>query len=57
MSNSVSITNELIGDFLSYSTAIFNRALPDIVDGLKVAQRRVLMGMSDLTPKELIGIL
>lgn len=51
MNNSVSITNELIGDFLSYSTAIYNRALPDIVDGLKVAQRRVLMGMSDLNLK------
>jgi len=48
MNNKVSITNELIQDFLSYSTAIYNRALPDIVDGLKVAQRRVLMGMSDL---------
>lgn len=44
----VSIVSELSSDFLAYSTAIFNRALPDIVDGLKVAQRRVLLGMWDL---------
>ncbi len=44
----VSITSELVSDFLSYSCAIFNRALPDIVDGLKIAQRRVLLGMKDL---------
>ena len=43
-----SITNELIADFLSYSTAIYNRALPDIVDGLKVAQRRAIVGLHDL---------
>jgi DNA gyrase subunit A len=45
---SVSITSELIGDFLAYSTAIYNRALPDIVDGLKSAQRRVIVGLDDL---------
>lgn len=43
-----SITSELITDFLSYSTAIYNRALPDIVDGLKVAQRRAIVGLHDL---------
>ena len=43
-----SITSELIADFLSYSTAIYNRALPDIVDGLKVAQRRAIVGLHDL---------
>lgn len=43
-----SITSELVGDFLSYSTAIFSRALPDCVDGLKTAQRRSLLGISDL---------
>lgn len=51
-SNSVkpcSITSELVGDFLSYSTAIFSRALPDCVDGLKTAQRRSLLGISDLS--------
>lgn len=45
---SVSLASELISDFLSYSTAIYNRALPDIVDGLKVAQRRAIVGMNDL---------
>ena len=45
---SCSITSELVGDFLSYSTAIFSRALPDCVDGLKTAQRRSLLGISDL---------
>jgi len=44
----VSIAAELSADFLTYSTAIFNRALPDIVDGLKVAQRRVLLSLRDL---------
>lgn len=44
----VSLTSELVSDFLLYSTAIYNRALPDIVDGLKAAQRRALLGMSDL---------
>jgi len=43
-----SISSELVSDFLSYSTAIFNRSLPDIVDGLKVAQRRVICGLKDL---------
>lgn len=46
---SVSIVSELSSDFLSYSTAIFNRALPDVIDGLKIAQRRVLLGMRDLS--------
>lgn len=45
---SVSIVSELSSDFLAYSTAIFNRALPDVVDGLKVAQRRVLLSLHDL---------
>jgi len=44
----VSIEAELSADFLAYSTAIYNRALPDIVDGLKVAQRRVLLSLHDL---------
>jgi DNA gyrase subunit A len=44
----VSIVDELKHDFLSYSTAIFNRSLPDIVDGLKVSQRRVLLALKDL---------
>lgn len=46
---SVSIVSELVSDFLAYSTAIYNRALPDIVDGLKAAQRRVVVGLGDLS--------
>lgn len=34
--------------FLTYSLAIFNRALPDCVDGLKTAQRRIVIGLNDL---------
>jgi len=43
-----SLTHELTRDFLAYTTAIYNRALPDTVDGLKIAQRRALLGLSDL---------
>jgi DNA gyrase subunit A len=46
---SVSLVTELVSDFLSYSTSIYNRALPDIVDGLKIAQRRSLLGLKDLS--------
>lgn len=44
----VSISAQLQSDFLTYSTAVFNRSLPDVVDGLKTAQRRVLLGLQDL---------
>jgi len=44
----VSITNELRNSYLSYSVAIFNRALPSVSDGLKVAQRRIMLGLKDL---------
>jgi DNA gyrase subunit A len=47
----VSIVDEIKHDFLSYSTAIFNRSLPDVVDGLKVSQRRVLLALKDLDLK------
>lgn len=45
---SCSIAEQLKRDFLTYSNAIYNRALPDAVDGLKVAQRRSLLGIRDL---------
>ena len=45
---SCSLTSELITDFLSYTVAIYNRALPHIVDGLKITQRRLLVSMKDL---------
>lgn len=44
----ISLTNELKGSYLSYSVAIFNRALPSVVDGLKSAQRRIILGLKDL---------
>lgn len=44
----VSINNELRNSYLTYSVAIFNRALPDVTDGLKVAQRRIMLGLKDL---------
>ena len=47
----VSINNELRNSYLTYSVAIFNRALPDVTDGLKVAQRRIVLGLKDLKLK------
>lgn len=44
----VSVESELKDDYLLYSCSIFNRALPSIVDGLKVAQRRIMLGVGDL---------
>ncbi len=44
----VSLTRELTTSYLSYSVAIFNRALPSAVDGLKSAQRRIVLGLKDL---------
>lgn len=44
----VSISSELRLSYLSYSVAIFNRALPSVSDGLKSAQRRIILGLKDL---------
>ena len=44
----VSLSREVQDSFLTYSLAIFNRALPDCVDGLKTAQRRIILGLRDL---------
>lgn len=44
----VSAEKELRTSYLSYSVAIFNRALPSAVDGLKVAQRRIIQGLKEL---------
>ena len=44
----VSLSKELQNSYLSYSVAIFNRALPSVVDGLKSAQRRIILGLKDL---------
>jgi DNA gyrase subunit A len=47
----VSLKEELSNSYLSYSVAIFNRALPSVVDGLKSAQRRIILGLKDLNLK------
>lgn len=44
----VSLSTELSSSYLSYSVAIFNRALPSVTDGLKCAQRRIILGLKDL---------
>ena len=44
----VSLTQELRQSYLTYSVAIFNRALPSSIDGLKSAQRRIILGLKDL---------
>ena len=44
----VSVESELKDDYLLYSCSIFNRALPSVVDGLKTAQRRIILGVGDL---------
>jgi DNA gyrase subunit A len=47
----VSLTGELRNSYLSYSVAIFSRALPSVSDGLKSAQRRIILGLKDLNLK------
>lgn len=47
----VSLSKELSESYLAYSVAIFNRALPSVVDGLKSAQRRIILGLKDLNLK------
>ena len=44
----VSLVQELRQSYLTYSVAIFNRALPSSIDGLKSAQRRIILGLKDL---------
>ncbi|MFR0367761.1 DNA gyrase subunit A [Candidatus Phytoplasma palmae] len=45
----VNINEEMKKSFLSYAmSVIVSRALPDIVDGLKPVQRRILYGMKEL---------
>lgn len=44
----VSVSSELQSSYLTYSVAIFNRALPSVIDGLKSAQRRIILGLKDL---------
>ena len=45
----VNIAKEMKTSFLSYAmSVIVSRALPDIRDGLKPVQRRILYGMNEL---------
>jgi len=46
----VKIEDELKTSFLDYSMSfILSRALPDVRDGLKPSQRRILLAMNDLS--------
>ena len=45
----VDVANELSTSFLDYSmSVIISRALPDVRDGLKPSQRRILYAMKEL---------
>lgn len=44
----ISLVDELKTSYLTYSVSIFNRALPSVCDGLKSAQRRIILGLKDL---------
>jgi DNA gyrase subunit A len=45
----INVADEIKGSFLDYSmSVIISRALPDVRDGLKPSQRRILYAMSDL---------
>src|SRR6266513_3258578 len=45
----INVADEIKNSFLDYSmSVIISRALPDVRDGLKPSQRRILMAMHDL---------
>ena len=45
----ISVAVEMSNSFLDYSmSVIISRALPDVRDGLKPSQRRILLAMNDL---------
>ncbi len=47
--NKVNVADEIKNSFLDYSmSVIISRALPDVRDGLKPSQRRILYAMNDL---------
>ena len=46
----LAIEDELKGSYLTYAmSVIVSRALPDVRDGLKPSQRRILVAMNDLS--------
>src|SRR5262245_55101121 len=47
---SINVAEEIKGSFLDYSmSVIISRALPDVRDGLKPSQRRILYAMEQLS--------
>src|SRR6187399_1345075 len=45
----INVADEIKNSFLDYSmSVIISRALPDVRDGLKPSQRRILFAMNDL---------
>ncbi len=45
------IQDEMRNSYLTYAmSVIISRALPDVRDGLKPSQRRILVAMNDLNP-------
>ncbi|MBQ8363139.1 MAG: hypothetical protein IJX36_04330, partial [Thermoguttaceae bacterium] len=45
----LAIEDELKGSYLTYAmSVIVSRAIPDVRDGLKPSQRRILVAMNDL---------
>ena len=45
----IDVASEMEASFLEYAySVIYSRALPDARDGLKPAQRRILVAMNDL---------
>src|SRR5215207_501961 len=47
--NKINVADEIKNSFLDYSmSVIISRALPDVRDGLKPSQRRILLAMHDL---------
>ena len=45
----VNLTSQMKNSFLDYTmSVIVSRALPDVRDGLKPVQRRILYGMNEL---------
>ncbi|HEX4645697.1 MAG TPA: DNA gyrase subunit A, partial [Verrucomicrobiae bacterium] len=46
----INVSDEIKNSFLDYSmSVIISRALPDVRDGLKPSQRRILYAMHDLS--------
>src|SRR5436305_12336237 len=46
----INVAEEIKNSFLDYSmSVIISRALPDVRDGLKPSQRRILLAMHDLS--------